>query len=85
MFKILRSEDGDRVFFALSGRITLGGLPELRQLLAAERDASVVLDLREVTLVDRDAIRLLARCEARGISLVNCPPYIREWIVTERD
>jgi hypothetical protein len=33
-----------------------------------------------VRLVDREAVRFLASCEARGIRLTSCPPYIREWI-----
>jgi hypothetical protein len=38
------------------------------------------LDLREITLVDREAVSYLALCEFRGIRLRNCPPYVREWI-----
>jgi len=41
------------------------------------------LDLREVKLADRDAVRFLARCEADGIQLKNCPPYVREWILAD--
>ncbi|HEV8487370.1 MAG TPA: hypothetical protein VGV87_27730 [Blastocatellia bacterium] len=41
------------------------------------------LCLEEVTLVDRDIVQLLARCEAKGIELLNCPPYVREWISRE--
>jgi len=41
------------------------------------------LDLEEVTLVDLDIVQLLARCEAKGLELLNCPAYIREWISRE--
>ena len=41
---------------------------------------TVVLDLTEVRLVDREAVQFLARCEAEGVELNNCPAYIREWI-----
>ena len=44
---------------------------------------TITLDLAEVTLVDLDIVQLLARCEAKGIELLNCPPYIREWISRE--
>ena len=37
-------------------------------------------DLKDLTLVDRDAVRFLKSCEAGGITLKNCPAYIREWI-----
>jgi hypothetical protein len=43
-----------------------------------------VLDLQEVQLVDHDAVRFLAGCEADGTQLEHCPAYIREWIVSIR-
>ncbi len=68
---------------ALSGRIEGGHVPELQQLLETEEDAvRITLDLGEVRLVDREAVRFLASCEARGIKLKSCPSYIREWIET---
>ena len=42
------------------------------------------LDLEEVTLLDRDSVRFLIRCESEGVQLVNCPLYVREWITRER-
>jgi hypothetical protein len=42
------------------------------------------LDLEEVTLVDRDSVRFLIRCESEGVQLVNCPLYVREWITKEK-
>ena len=54
-------------------------------MLEDERDAGrLTLDLDEVRLVDRESVRFLASCEARGIQLKNCPFYIREWIETGR-
>jgi hypothetical protein len=38
-----------------------------------------------VRLVDREAVRFLAACEARGIQLKHCPSYVREWIETGSD
>ena len=84
MFKIQRSGDGKVVVFALSGRIEAAGLTELQKLVESEAgDHSLVLDLTEVKLVDRDVIGFLASCEAKGITLANCPAYIREWIERE--
>jgi hypothetical protein len=37
----------------------------------------LVLDLRDVTLVNQDAVEFLAGCEADSIKLENCPAYIR--------
>jgi hypothetical protein len=46
---------------------------------------SIALDLDEGTSVDLDIVQLLVRCEAKGIELMHCPPYIREWITRERN
>jgi anti-anti-sigma regulatory factor len=81
MLKIRRSEDNGRAMFALSGRIEGDHLSELRELLEAEAEPrEMTLDLTEVQLVDREAIRFLAACKARGIELKECPSYIRRWI-----
>ncbi len=45
----------------------------------------IILDLEEVTLVDLDIVQFLARCEAGGVELLHCPPYVREWISREND
>jgi len=44
----------------------------------------VTLDLEEVTLVDVQVVRFLGTCETRGIDLLNCSPYITDWIAKER-
>ena len=44
----------------------------------------IVLDLEEVTLVDVDVVRFLGMCEAKGVELVHCSPYIREWVFREQ-
>ena len=80
MLKIQRSANG-RVIFTLSGRIEAEDVKELRQLLALETGGRrVVLDLRDVTLVNECAVKFLAGCEADSVKLENCPAYIREWI-----
>src|ERR1700739_4614741 len=43
-----------------------------------------VLDLEELDLVDIEGVRFLNGCEAKGISVVHCSPYIREWMSRER-
>jgi hypothetical protein len=84
MLRIQRSENG-KVVFTLSGRIQAEDLVELHRLFCLEtRSRHMVLDLQDVTLVDRDTVKYLARCEARSIELENCPAYIREWIEQER-
>ena len=83
MLKIQRKTNG-KVTFSLSGRIEAEGIDELRRLLESEGAGSqIVLDLKDVTLVDREAIKFLSDCEADSIKLENCPPYVREWIGRE--
>ncbi|MGH7494030.1 MAG: hypothetical protein ACREOO_16765 [bacterium] len=82
--KIERASQEECVTFALSGRIETALTAELQKLIDLETENhNVVLDLREVQLVDQDTVRFLARCEAVGIKLENCPAYIREWIARE--
>ena len=67
----------------LIGRIRGKHLAELRGQIAASAP-SVVLELREVTLVDADVVRFLSACESEGIHLQHCSAYIREWIIREK-
>ena len=84
--RIQRSDDGDRVVFRLTGRIQGDQLPALRALLTDEIVAhNFVLDLKEVKLVDQEAVRFLAQAEANSATLRNCSAFIREWIVQERN
>jgi anti-anti-sigma regulatory factor len=84
LLRIHRTENGD-VVFTLSGRIDKENIAELEALIAAEKkDRRIVLDLKDMTLTGQDGITLLAQCEAAGISLVNCDPYVREWITGQQ-
>jgi hypothetical protein len=85
MLKIQRKANGD-VVLTLSGRLEAESLSELSAQLAAEpAGRAVVLDLKNVVLVDRETVRFLRARERDGIALRNCPPYIREWIAREED
>ena len=82
MLKIQRRANGD-VVFTLSGRLAADNVSELAALLAEEaEERTLVLDLQDVVLVDRDVVRFLRACGDR-IILRNCAPYIREWIARE--
>jgi hypothetical protein len=73
-----------RTTVRLIGRVRAEDLPELaRQLEGSGRGA--VLQLDEVTLVDVDVVRFLNRCKTEGARLVNCSPYIREWMRREQN
>ena len=80
MLKIERTGNG-QVLFTLSGRIEAEEIKELQQLLALEKSGQqLIFNLRDVTLVNQDAVHFLAQCEADGIKLENCPLHIRTWI-----
>ena len=85
MLKIQRSSNG-KVVFSLSGRIEAEDVAELQRLFDLESiDQHLVLDLEDVTLVDREAVGFLAGWEKGNITLKNCPAYVREWIGKEED
>ena len=85
MLKIQRATN-NQVVFTLSGRMNAENVAELKELIESEaRGRRIVLELSDLTLVDRDAVKFLERCETDGIKLENCPAYIREWIVRERE
>ena len=68
----------------LVGRIASPDVQELKALIA-EMPNPVALDLREVELVDLDAVRFLAALERRGLALRNLPPYVRAWVLLESE
>ena len=70
--------------FSLSGRMEAEHVAQLRELFDHDyRD--IILDLRDLRLADREAMRFLRGCEADGMTLENFPAYIREWIDREKD
>jgi hypothetical protein len=80
-----RTDEPTEVTYALAGRATQEHLPELVQLLAAERarGRQVTLDLEGLVLADRDFVRFLARGEGSRVELAHCPAYVLSWIRCE--
>jgi anti-anti-sigma regulatory factor len=83
MFKLQRVIEPGMVRLIVIGRIDAAQLPDLQDLVRSESAGDVVLDLMEVTLVDSEVVRFLVQCETKGLRLVNCPAYIREWMGRE--
>ena len=83
MLRIQRSAN-DASVLKVSGQIAVGDLTELQEIISRERHDGLVLDLRELKLIDSDGIQFLIRCEARGIRVENCPAYIKEWMSKEK-
>ena len=70
--------------FTLIGHMKAEEVAELKTLF--DRDyRTIVLDLGDVRLADRDAVKFLLDCEAGGMKLENCPAYVREWMAREKD
>ena len=85
MLKLTRAENGE-VVIKLSGRMDAENIGELETLVREEaKGGRIVLDLKDLTLVDQDAVSFLKRCEADNITLKDCPAYIREWITRGRN
>jgi hypothetical protein len=84
MLRIQRSSNGE-VVFTLSGRMDDQDMVQLETLIRSEADGRrIVLDVKDLTLVGRDAISFLERWEATGVALKNCADYVREWIARTR-
>ena len=81
----IRSTVNGGTLFTVSGRMDSANLTELKNLIDAETAGRpLALDLKELILVDREAVRFLKRCESNSIELRNCSAYIREWITREK-
>ena len=85
-FRIETAARGKCTVFILSGRIDGLAMAELRKLFELQTNCrGIVLDLREVGVVDREVMRFFMSCEADGVRIENCTPYIREWMEREKD
>jgi len=82
-YRIGRTDGPDGTVFGVSGEMDAEHALRL-EILIEEVEGAVFLDLKDVTLVARDAVRFLARMEAGGIGIVNCPEYVRSWIAAEK-
>ena len=81
--KIERIPGKRRTRIRLSGEFRSDHLDQVKTEI--ERGGPrLALDLEEVDLVDVEGVRFLNACEAEGISVLHCSPYIREWMSRER-
>jgi hypothetical protein len=85
-FRIESAARGRFTVFILSGRVEAQAIAELKRLFELQTNCrDIIVDLKDVTLVDREAMRFFMGCEADGVTLENCTPYIREWMKREHD
>ena len=83
--EIKRLVSGHDCVLFVYGRIDRDDVHTLREVIGQEKGGRVVIDLAEVTLVHREAIRLLAFSEANGIELRNSPTYMHEWVARAKN
>ena len=82
-FKIEKFRDANSTTIRLIGRMRAEHLSELEKQIR-ESESKIVLDLEELNLVDLEAVRFLGMFETQGVALLNCSPYIRDWIDKEQ-
>jgi predicted metal-binding protein len=82
--RIERSVRQGFTVFTLSGHMKAEEVAELKALLDADYK-TIVLDLRDMRLADRHAVKFLRSCERDGMRLENCPAYVREWMEREKN
>jgi hypothetical protein len=86
IFRIETAARGAFTVFILSGRIEKPAIAELKRLFELQTDRrAIILDLKDVSVVDREVMRFFISCEADGVQLERCTPYIREWMEREKD
>ena len=83
-FRIETAARGRFTVFILSGRLETEVIAELTRLIEVPTERDIVLDLKDVGVIDREVMRFFLRCEAAGVKLENCPSYLREWMKKEK-
>jgi len=81
--RIERYSERDLTTIRLIGRMQAEHVDDVQNQID-ESGGDVTLDLEDVTLVDVEVVRFLGHCQTRGITVVNCSPYIADWIARER-
>ena len=85
--KTQRTISGRTDVALLNGKFDEGSIAELEQSIcdATSAQQRVLLDLSEVTLVDRKTVQFFSERASQGVKLVNCPIYLRRWIAQVSD
>ena len=83
-FRIETAARGSSTVFIVSGRLETQVIAELSRLFELQTERDIVLDLKDVGVIDREVMGFFLRCEANGVKLENCPSYLREWMEREK-
>jgi hypothetical protein len=83
--KTVSSSQSNSMTLAVAGKVNADSIAEIGRFIEKGRRnrKQVVLDLSEVTLLDRAAARFFGETVKRGVEVVNCPLYIKHWISPE--
>jgi len=84
MFRIETDSQARDTVLRLSGWMRSRHIPELKEQIESS-GRKIILDLGTLTLVDREVVRFLGACAAKGMELRNCPSYIEIWLANERN
>lgn len=86
-YKITTEPSEQSVTILLNGKFSEDSLAALEESITAARGVhqQVVMDLSEVTLVDRKAVQYLVDQTSHNVRIVNCPVYLRRWIAQVSD
>ena len=82
--RIEKDSDGQQTTIRLIGHMRAEHLEELKEQTKG-CGAGIALDLEEVTLVGVEVVRFLIDCEEAGSTILHSAPYIREWMIREKD
>jgi ABC-type transporter Mla MlaB component len=79
-------EDEKTLRLCLCGQFTAEYVGELEKALntVAGSSQSVAIDMTNVTLVDREAMKFLCNTHSKDIPVENIPPYVQRWIEQEK-
>ena len=89
MLKITKQPENAKIItvitVSLHGQFTGDYIPEVEKALSEDgcTKGQVILDLRNVTFVDRAAMECLCRLDSKKIRLENTPSYVVRWIEQE--
>jgi len=86
MLKITKQAEKARICrVSLHGHFTGEYVPEVEKALSENgcKQAKLALDLRNVTFVDRTAMKFLRRANPKKIRIENAPSYVTRWIEQE--
>ena len=83
MLKMERISADGGTRFCLSGELRSADIEAIRTEID-KVSPKLALDLAEIGIVDTDGLRWLKACQALGVKLENCAPYIREWMLQDK-